>query len=320
MIADVLPSHSCGLLGRDENTVAVQNSMKRASPVMVSDRRESLIGALRDRLAPDVILSHPDTVGYVHRIDGERHIWFLANLSDEPVELFADFIGMSAPARAWLIDTGAPMPLVANGEQVCLHLDPHASAAVVFAPDLSDAPTILAADAPTQILPLRRWILTVDDQSFFMPEDPISWEMLPALRQYSGTGVYACTFHVDSQIANSSMAALQLTHLSAAARVVLNGEVLSDIWTHPYTVSLAGKLKEGENVLEIAVSSTLVNEMMATPNGGAHVPCPEQLEHWPYYGTVINVHRQARLHNRREATEMTTPLTSGLWGEVSLMF
>ena len=35
-------------------------------------------------------------------------------------------------------------------------------------------------------------------------------------------------------------------------------------------------------------------------------------------GTVINVERKARLHNRREAAEQKEPLPSGIWGEVVL--
>ena len=113
---------------------------------------------------------------------------------------------------------------------------------------------------------------------------------------------------------------LHLSGLSAAATVILNGEIVGDVWTCPLTVSLTGHLRAGENLLEIAVSSTLINEMMATPNDGAHRPCPERLEHWPYYGTVINIQRKARLHNCREATEQRDPVPSGIWGDIWLEY
>ena len=320
LIADGIPSESCGLLEREKNTAAVRESMKRAAPILVPNRRAALIAALRARLAPDVVLSHPDTVGYVHRVDGDRHLWFLANLSDEAADLRADFTDMAAPARAWSMNSGAPMSLDAEGGRAYLHLAPHESALVVFAPDLADAPAVLSPTVGQESLPLRNWTLTVKGESYPMSDDPQSWEKIPALRHYSGTGVYTCTFTLNARAAQSPDAVLHLSHLSAAASVTINGKPAGDLWTHPLTLPMAEMLREGENRLEIAVSSTLINEMMATPDGGAHTPCPERLDQWPYYGTVINVHRKARLHNRREATEQREPISSGIWGEVLLRY
>lgn len=320
LIADGLPSESCGLLGREEDTAVVRACMKCAAPTLVSDRRQALIRALRQRLTPDAVLSHPETVGYLHRIDGERHVWFFANLSEETAELCADLPDMHGPARAWSMNTGTPMAVTATDGCVHLTLAPHQSAAVVFAPDLADAPTV-PIDATSQIsLPLHGWTLTAEGTTYPMPCDPQSWEQIETLRHFSGTGEYVCTFRADTEMANATQALLTLSHMSAAASVTLNGEPIGDIWTHPLSISLAGRLRAGENRLSIAVSSTLINEMMAAPNGGAHEPCPERLAHWPYYGTVINVQRQARLHNRREATEQAEPIPSGIWGEVAIRY
>ena len=153
-----------------------------------------------------------------------------------------------------------------------------------------------------------------------MAGEALSWERYDELRTFSGTGVYTCRFDATAEMVSSPAAVLRLSHLSAAARVRVNGVPAGEIWTRPLSVSLAGALREGENVVEIEVSSTLVNEMMSRPNGGAHEPVPERLEHWPYYGTVINVHRRARLNTVREATECREPMVSGVWGEVVLEF
>ena len=301
-------------------TAAVRESMRRVAPVLVSDRRASLIAALRERLAPDVVLSHPDTVGYVHRVDGERHLWFLTNLSDESCDLRADFAGMTAPAFAWSLNTAAPMAMDAERGSVRLTLAAHESVALVFAPDLADAPAIAPAETPTRRISLRGWTLTAEGREYPMAGDPEAWERIPALRHFSGTAAYTCRFTIDQETANSPAAALTLSGLSAAARVSLNGEPVGDIWTHPLTLSLAGHLRAGENLLEIEAASTLINEMMARPNGGAHTPVPERLDTWPYYGTVINVHRKARLNTVREATEQPAPIPSGIWGELSLVW
>lgn len=316
LIADGIPNESCGLLDREANTATVRAQMRRAAPILVSDRREAMIAALRAHLAPDVVLSHPNTVGYVHRVDGDRHLFFLTNLSDDPCDLRAAFPDMTAPARAWSLNTAALMPLTAERGDVRLTLAAHESAALVFAPDLADAPMVAPAVSAAHSIPLRGWTLTVEGREYPMAGDPAAWEQYPELRHFSGTGTYTCRFTADEAMANSPTATLRLTNLSAAARVRLNGETVGDIWTHPLTVSLAGHLRVGENLLEIEVASTLINEMMARPNGGAYTPCPERLDHWPYYGTVINVHRKARLNTVREATEQLAPIPSGVWGEV----
>ena len=320
LIADGIPSESCGLIGREANTAAVREQMRRAAPIPVSDRRESLIAALRERLAPDVTLSHPDTVGYVHRADGARHLFFLTNLSDEPCDLRADFTDMTAPARAWSLNTALALPIAAERGSVCLTLAAHESAALVFAPDLADAPEAAPAAPAVHSMSLRGWTLSANGRNYLMAGEPNAWERYLELRHFSGTATYFCCFTADEAMANSPAATLCLTALSAAARIRINAETVGELWTHPLTLSLAGHIRVGLNQLSIEVASTLINEMMAQPNGGAYIPCPERLDRWPYYGTVINVHRKARLNTVREATEQGEPIPSGIWGEVSLVW
>ena len=107
---------------------------------------------------------------------------------------------------------------------------------------------------------------------------------------------------------------LQLSNLSAAARVYLNGERIGDIWTHPYTLRLTN-LQPGSNTLRIEVASTLINEMMQY---GGYEECPDELPEWPYYGNVINIQRKARLNCAREFNEQETVVPCGLWGDVFL--
>lgn len=291
--------------------------MRLAAPTVVADRYESLTGELRRRLTPDVTLSHPQTVGYVHRAEGDTHLYFLSNLSDDACDLTAVFRDQTAPARAWSVNTAAPMPLTGAGEQKSLRLEAHESAVVVFSPDLADAPTDQPPIAPTHTVALTDWTLTVEGMNYPMAGQPVSWETIPALRHFSGTGTYTCTFDATAEMAESGAITLRLSHISAAVCVKLNGELVGDIWTHPLSVSLAGKLKAGRNTLCIEAYSTLINEMMTD---GSYEPCPEQLSEWPYYGAVINIQRKARLNCMREFTEQKEPIPSGVWGEVLLLW
>jgi len=316
LICDGLPSEGCGLIDRESHAAQVRDAMRRAAPTVVADRYESLTGELRRRMTPDVTLSHPQTVGYVHRADGDTHLYFLSNLFDNACDLTAVFRDQTAPARAWSVNTAAPMPLTGAGERKMLRLEAHESAVVVFSPDLADAPAVPLPIAPTHVVTLTDWTLTVEGTDYPMAGEPVSWETIPPLRHFSGTGVYTCVFDATDEMAACDTITLQLSHISAAVCVKLNGELVGDIWTHPLSVSLAGKLRTGRNTLCIEAYSTLINEMMTD---GSYEMCPEQLDEWPYYGSIINGHRRARLNCMREFTEQKEPIPSGIWGEVRLL-
>jgi hypothetical protein len=51
------------------------------------------------------------------------------------------------------------------------------------------------------------------------------------------------------------------------ARVKLNGEDLGIVWTPPYRVAATGKLKPGQNQLEVTVVNTWVNRPFLTIAG-----------------------------------------------------
>ncbi len=311
LLCDGIPSESCGLLDREENTRKIRELMAEAAPVVVDNRREALVAALRQRFVPDVILSAPDTVGYVHRAEGDTHLYFLSNLSDDARCVSAQFKGRCGAARAWSLNDAQPIPLDGDGEERRFFMEAHGTVIVVFSPELADAPLFPEQLVRTQERVLNGWLLTVDGKTFAM-EDPCSWETIPGLEHFSGMGAYECTFEAGAEEQN---AVLCLSGLSAAARVWVNGEPAGDIWTHPLELSLAGKLHEGSNSLRIEVYSTLVNEMMVD---GSYEACPDVLPEWPYYGTVINTQRKARLNCMREYTEQKEVLASGLWGRTSL--
>ena len=311
LLCDGLPSEGCGLMNAQENANKVRELMAEAAPVVVENRREALISALHERFVPDVTVSAPDTVGYVHRADGDTHLYFLSNLSDEAKFVTASFKGRTGAARAWSVNHAQPVPLDGDGEERGFFMEAHGTVIVVFSDELEHAPMVTATPACLNECPLTGWTLTVDGRSFPMDE-PVSWETLDGLKHYSGMGSYECTVDIAEGETNS---VLCLTGLSAAARIFVNGEPAGDIWTHPLEIPLKGMLREGVNTVRIEAYSTLVNEMMTD---GSYEVLPDVLPEWPYYGTVINIQRKARLNCLREFTEQKDVLKSGLWGRVSL--
>lgn len=302
------PGESCGLENYRENAETVRILMAQANPVIVPDRHGAMLRALRSRVAPDVVLSHPDCVGFVHRIDGAAHLYFLSNLSDEEKCVTASFTGRDEPVRAWSVNAAQPMMIRRNGGSCMFTLAAHESALVVFDPALADAPVCQPEEEKTHEMLLKNWKLTCDGKVFY-DESPVAWQTIRELRHFCGTGVYECTFDAPAE-----MAELQLSGLSAAAHVVLNGQAIGDIWTHPYTLQLLN-LRQGSNTLRIEVASTLINEMM---QDGSYEQCPDELPEWPYYGNVINIQRKARLNCAREFNEQETVVPCGLWGDVKV--
>ena len=312
LICDGVPAESCGLLDRHENAARVRALMAEASPVVAENRREALIGALTDRLIPDVMLSNPDTVGYVHRADGESHLYFLSNLCDGARDVTAVFkYGVGVP-HAWSVNSTEEIPITACGGGYCFRMEAHESVLVVFSQELSEMPVCTPKKPLVNVIALHNWTLELDGRQIPM-ETPIPWETVDGFAHFSGIGRYCTRFSVSE---DGTVLRLELGGLSAAARVYVDGEEVGDIWTHPLSLDLP-PLSAGEHTLCIAAASTLINEMMVD---GSYEVCPDVLDGWPYYGAIINSHRRARMNCMREFREQKSPVPSGIWGGVVLRY
>ncbi|MBQ7378392.1 MAG: hypothetical protein IJW70_01780 [Clostridia bacterium] len=305
LICDRIPNQSCGLVGYRENAKQIQNLMAAAAPILVPDRKESLIRELKSRFVPDVTVSHPDKIGYVHRADGNTHLYFLSNLSDDALDAQIKCKDRTEPVRAWSVNSIAPVPVKAEGDCLPLHFCAHESIVLVFAPDLIGAPICPEICAYTQQKALENWTLTLEGKVLYS-EQPFTWDTVPEFTHYSGTGVYECTFDMASTVTHAKLC---LSELFCAARVYLNQVCIGDIWTHPLELECTDQIRKGPNHLRIEVCSTLINEMMTD---GSYDACPEVLDEWPYFGAVINAHRKARLNCMREFLEQPAVLPCGL--------
>ena len=330
--AERAPDDACGLMDYEANRALVRREMAAAfacpTACVAPDADAGLVAALRERLDPEVALSHPDEVGFVHRADGGDHIFFLANISDEARTVSARFRGRTEPCRALRT---APDVRGELGEMACaaaygpggaaleIFLAAHESCFVVFSPDFGAArPDESRADeaAPTSGRVLTGWTLSVPERgASFEMEQPVSWETLPGLADFSGEGVYRCAFALARR---PGRALVRLERLSCACAAYVNGEHAGDIWTHPLALDISKHLRAGENILELRAASTLVNEMRA--GDPEHPRFDLSLDHWPYYGKVINDHLKARMNTRREHEEQKEPLQSGVWGRVTLEY
>lgn len=312
LICDDVPHDSCGLIGYRENAERVRALMAEAAPIVAENRCAALLSALRERFAPDVTVSAPDTVGYVHRAEEDTHLYFLSNLSETAQDVTATLkYGVGIP-HAWSVNTTEEIPIAPKQDGYVFRMEAHESVLIVFSPQLTDTVCIPNVPVFTHRTVLENWTLDIDGKQIPM-ETPTAWETLPGLAHFAGIGCYQTTFSVPT--AGISMR-LELSGLSAVARILVDGEVIGDLWTHPLTLALP-PLSAGEHTLCIEAASTLVNEMMVD---GSYAVCPDVLDGWPYYGAIINSHRRARLNCMREYREQKSPVPSGIWGDVTLLF
>jgi hypothetical protein len=129
-------------------------------------------------------------------------------------------------------------------------------------------------------------------------EKLIDWTKHPdeGIRHYSGSAVYEKSFKAPAM---EGPVLLDLGGVESLCEVKLNGEELGVLWSAPFRVDLSGKLKPGDNRLQVKVVNLWANRII----GDAALP-------------------EAKRRTRTNITKLTkdTPLEpSGLFGPVRLL-
>ena len=87
-----------------------------------------------------------------------------------------------------------------------------------------------------------------------------------SLKTYSGGMWYRKNLNVTAQQAASTEISLDLGDLVSSAQVWINGQQLDAKLTPPWKFDLSGKLKSGDNKLEVLIYNTLGNHYLTTPS------------------------------------------------------
>lgn len=85
------------------------------------------------------------------------------------------------------------------------------------------------------------------------------WNALGALENYSGGARYSKRFLWSGETGEKGRITLDLGAVGVSCRVFLNGELVGDLPTPPWTFDFSERLLRGENLLEIEVYSALSN-------------------------------------------------------------
>jgi hypothetical protein len=129
--------------------------------------------------------------------------------------------------------------------------------------------------------------------------ESLSESPVEGIRFFSGTVRYSNTFKVEENQDISGNIILDLGEVHHMARVRLNGEDLGLAWKMPYRICISGKVRQGENTLEIDVTDSWANRLM----GDERKPADSRLTYTP----------------ERFYTEEDTPILSGLLGPVRIL-
>jgi hypothetical protein len=87
-----------------------------------------------------------------------------------------------------------------------------------------------------------------------------------SLKTYSGGMIYSKSINLSPKQADSGSILLDLGKVVSSAEVSVNGLKVDTKLTAPWTFDLSGKMKAGENRIEVVIYNTLGNHYLTTPS------------------------------------------------------
>ena len=117
------------------------------------------------------------------------------------------------------------------------------------------------------------------------------------VKYFSGTATYERTFDLPAdRLGAGKGLLLDLGRVEAMAEVVLNGKNLGVFWKQPFVKDISGAAKQGENRLEVRVTSTWRNRLIGDtkyPNGfpGSAAASGGHPQFKPSLGVGLNLNR-----------------------------
>ena len=352
------PSEGCGLLEADCKRERIRGIMDR----IFGDKPDQwhacgdgralfvcgearLLERLREILSPDVEIADEgeaggtgggtrarETVGFVHRVQGEDHLYFISHISPETRDVRLTF--RRAGRHVLILDPMTRRPVYdaevrMNGDGSCtcsLRLGPYQSLCFVFGPEgtadtqpgryrrLSE-PAVLAE---TELN--GRWTLAIPELGFerVMNGAPVTWERFREARYYSGAGYYETKFDVHMpEGANRVMLVFEGVH--EVADVEVNGVPAGVLWKAPRELDITPYVREGANTLKVKAVNLWINHMIDPSRSDE--PAQEGISsRWPYFRAAENPIGRSPEYGGKEKQLVREPLPSGLSGTVRIRF
>lgn len=228
--------------------------------------------ALRElKLTPDLVVEEGHLLQISRRI-GTRRVTFLANPSDSPIatrihtEVLGEIVGWD-PVQVERV----PLPLDDSGA-IALELEGYGSIFLVE----QDSTTPQRERSSVRLD--GRWEISLPGREpTITSPTPALWTQLALAAGFSGTGYYLHRFE-SPKVDGAHRFELQLTDVRDIARVLVNGVDCGVAWTAPYRVDVTDALVSGPNVVEVQVTNTWRNRLIAEaaePSGEISAPLTE---------------------------------------------
>ncbi len=213
---------------------------------------------------------------FTHRAAADHEVYFLTNTNEGSATFTASLRTAGRQPEFWNAATGEIRPAAAFTQEdgrtrVPLTLAPSESIFIVFTkPIAADASGTASTNAPAReaLATLDGpWTVRFDGQG--APAETtfatlIDWSEHPdeTIRHFSGTAVYRIRFDL-AEIPDRENIVLSLGDVGDIARVVVNGMEAGTAWSEPWELPIGRHLKAGANTLEIHVTNTWNNRLVA---------------------------------------------------------
>ena len=227
-------------------------------------------GLKHSGVAPD-FQSSISGVRFVHRVDGERNIYWVRNFSGKEVD--TDIVLRDGKGTLTVMNPVNGKPVYGALKDGRLHLG--ADDALFIVADPAAEP--LAEPAPLkpagEVALDGPWNVSFEGQD--APEGTRTWQTLSSLTEsdeadvkyFSGTATYLNTFTLPKKNLPAGLS-IDLGEVGQMADVFINGEHVDFLWKAPYKVNFEGQLKPGKNTIEVKVVNTWVNRLIGDGQPG----------------------------------------------------
>ena len=294
--------------------------------LLAENKRDALVSMLQENVVPDLeICDGKNDIGYIHKQDGDVHIYFVSNMSKNEYHTTLRFKNLAGSCQVF-----GPMEAkekdivrneVVNGKkEIELTIAPLESLLIIFDEKVEDqkAVTELFTEAKKDIS--AEWKFKVADAGVAMEiSELIPWQKLDELKYFAGTGIYKKSFVLSAEELEYKNIILSMENMKDCAKVYVNGNLAGDIIKYPYVIDITEFLKTGVNDITIEVTNVLINRMI-DPEIKTDYYEGTVIDEWPYFTKTLNACRWKRLSNWREVDMIKEPVDAGIWGTVELSF
>jgi hypothetical protein len=288
-----LPSVVPGFKATDADQKSLQAIVKRvfedshAPGLFVKDESQLANAMAERRSRPDVKFSpvSPE-IGFVRRHTDGGEIYFLANTSNQPKSVTADFRQESVCAYQLDAITGqiTQLPVLGHPEgyiRVALDLPPYGSTILLFSNQMPTSAT--PQNAPNSLVDFSStWNVQFGSDEKLIPVEILrSWADDSATKFFSGIASYTNHFTLPQEFFSTgshlmldlgkaspstsankdsrSFAADLDAPVRDAAVVYINDKRAGSVWCAPYRLDITNCLTPGDNTIRIDVANTAVN-------------------------------------------------------------